>query len=188
MRKIISSTFVTLDNFMVGDNEDISWVTNNFDSEMGGDYMRDMGAILLGKTTYEIMAAAWPNWKESEQPGADLMNNTPKIVISKTLKKAPWGAYNNVTILKEIVPEEMNKLKDQSGKNIVLMGSASIFQQLSDLGLIDEYRLFVHPIVLGSGKPLFKNITHRVNLKLVRTKMYNNGAVLLNYERTNALG
>jgi dihydrofolate reductase len=91
MRKIISSTFVTMDNFMVGDNEDISWVTNNFDGEMGEDYMRDMGAILLGKTTYEIMAAAWPNSKESEQPSADLMNNTPKIVISKTLKKAPWG-------------------------------------------------------------------------------------------------
>jgi dihydrofolate reductase len=85
--------------------------------------------------------------------------------------------------MKEIVPEELNKLKDQSGKNIVLMGSASIFQQLSDLGLIDEYRLFVHPVVLGSGKPLFKNITHRVNLKLLRTKMYNNGAMLLNYER-----
>ncbi len=85
--------------------------------------------------------------------------------------------------MKEIVPGEMNKLKDQSGKNIVLMGSASIFQQLSDLGLIDEYRLFVHPIVLGSGKLLFKNITHRVNLKLVRTRMYNNGAMLLNYER-----
>jgi dihydrofolate reductase len=182
MRKIISSTFVTLDNFMVGDNEDMTWVTNNFDGEMGEDYMRDMGTILFGKTTYKIMANAWPNQRESESPGADKMNYTPKIVFSKTLEKAPWGKYDNVMVMKDIVPSEIQNLKKQLKKDMILMGSASIFQQLSNLGLIDEYRLFVHPIILGSGKPLFQNIKSKFNLKLERMKMYRNGVMLLHYE------
>jgi dihydrofolate reductase len=183
MRKIISSTFVSLDNFMVGDNEDMSWVINNFDGEMGEDYNRDMGTILLGKTTYKIMANAWPGRSESDSPGADQMNNTPKIVFSKTLEKAPWGKYDNVTLMKDIVPAEIQKLKEQPGKDMILMGSANIFQQLSDLDLIDEYRLFIHPIVLGTGKPLLQNIKGKRTLRLIRMKLYKNGAMLLHYER-----
>ncbi len=85
MRKIIASEMVTLEGLFAGPNGEIDWFSWN--DEMGEDYTRDMGAILLGKTTYEIMAAFWPNWKESEEPGADLMNNTPKIVISKRSRK-----------------------------------------------------------------------------------------------------
>jgi dihydrofolate reductase len=183
LRKIISSTFVSLDNFMVGDNEDMSWVTDNFDDEMGEDYNRDMGTILLGKTTYKIMAAVWPNQSETEMRGADQMNNTPKVVFSKTLEKAPWGKYDNVTVMKGIVPAEILEVKEQPGKDMILMGSANIFQQLSDLGLIDEYRLFVHPIVLGGGKMLLQNIKGKLKLRLIRMKMYKNGALLLHYER-----
>ncbi len=96
MRKIIASTFVTLDGFVVGPNEDMSWVMNNFNEEMGeyaGDLMNSMDTILLGRVTYEVMVKAWPTQTEATAPGADKMNTTPKIVFSRSLQKAEWGTW-----------------------------------------------------------------------------------------------
>ena len=183
MGKLITSTFVSIDNIMVAENEDMSWVIDNFDMEMGqdmGTVMTSMQAILLGRITYEIMVKHWPSVTGAEDPGADEMNLTPKIVFSTSLGKASWGKYANATIYPEINPAKIEQLKKQSDKPLVLMGSASIVQQLSRLGLIDEYILWLHPIILGRGKPLFSNIDDRQKLHLIRSKTYSNGVMKLN--------
>jgi dihydrofolate reductase len=167
MGKLVASIFVSLDNIMVGENEDMSWVIDNFDPEMGsdmGEVMGSMQAILLGRTTYDIMVKHWPGVTGVEDPGADEMNHTPKIVFSKMLQKAEWGKYANASVVKEIVPAEIERMKKQSDKKMVIMGSASLVQQLTHLDLIDEYILWLHPVILGRGKPLFKDIRARHNL------------------------
>lgn len=103
-----------------------------------------------------------------------MLNKMRKVVFSKTLDKAGW---RNSTLLREI-----EKLKQEPGKDILIYGSASIVQALANLGLIDEYQLLVHPVILGSGKPLFKDIDHKVNLKLMKTETFPSGAVTLYYQ------
>ncbi|MGA2766477.1 MAG: dihydrofolate reductase family protein [Spirochaetia bacterium] len=185
MRKLIASTFLSLDGFTVGQNEDMGWVMNNFNEEMGkyaGDLMSSMDAILLGRVTYQIMINFWPANTEATAPGADKMNNTPKVVFSRTLDKADWGKYKNARVVKDNVAQEIAKLKQQPGKNMVIYGSANLVQGLTRLGLIDEYQILVHPILLGAGKPLFAGLSQPVNLKLTKSETYKNGVVVLYYQ------
>ncbi len=185
MRKVIASTFVSVDGFVVGPNEDISWVMNNFNDDMAkyaGDLMNSMSEVLLGRVTYEIMSHAWPNQTEATSPGADKMNHTPKIVFSRTLERAEWGTYGNARVVKDHPEEEIARLKGQPGQNMVIYGSANLVRNLTELGLIDEYQLLVHPIALGSGKPLFAGLPHQVNLRMLRTESFKNGVVVLYYE------
>jgi len=185
MRKVIASVFVTLDGYMVGPNEDISWVTNNFSEEMGkyaGDLMNSMDTNLLGRVTYEIMTNYWPANTEETAPGADKMNTTPKIVFSKTLDKAEWGKCKNARVVKDHVAEEIAKLKQLPGKDMVIYGSANLVQGFTQLGLIDEYQLLIHPLALGGGKRLWADMAHPVNLKLLRTQAFKNGGAVLYYE------
>lgn len=185
MRRLIASTFLSLDGFTVGQNEDMGWVMNNFNEEMGkyaGDLMSSMDAILLGRVTYQIMINFWPANTEATAPGADKMNNTPKVVFSRTLDKADWGKYKNVRVVKDNVAQETAKLKQQPGKNMVIYGSANLVQGLTRLGLIDEYQILVHPILLGAGKPLFAGLSQPVNLKLTKSETYRNGVVVLYYQ------
>ena len=109
---------------------------------------------------------------------AHKINNIAKIVFSHALKSVEW---KNSLLLKEINPEEIIKMKQGKGKNMLVIGSASIVQQLTNLGLIDEYHLLVHPVVLGSGKPLFKDIRQKHDLKLLEAKIFRNGVVMLRY-------
>ncbi len=183
MGKLITSTFVSLDNMMVAENEDMSWVIDDFDMDMGqdmGGVMASMQAILLGRTTYRIMVKHWPAVTGAEDPGADEMNLTPKVVFSSTLGKAEWGKYNNAEVYKEINPAQIEQLKKQSDKPLVIMGSASIVEQLTRLGLIDEFILWLHPVILGQGTPLFSNIDDRPKLQLISAKTYKNGVMKLN--------
>lgn len=183
MRRIIASEFVSADGFIVGPKEDMKWVTDSFNEEMGkyaGDLMESMATILLGRVTYQIMAGAWPNWTEAQSPGADKMNNTPKVVLSRTLERAPWGKYEPATIVKESVEQRIRELKQKPGKNIVIYGSANLVQNLTQLGLIDEYHLLVHPILLGGGKPLFRDGIE-IPLELIESKTFTQGVVLLRY-------
>ena len=183
MRKVIASVFVTLDGYVVGPNEDMSWVLNNFNEDMAqyeGRLMDSIDTILLGRVTYDIMTNFWPT--HPEEPGADNMNATPKIVFSTTLDKAEWGKWNNARLVKDHVAEEIAKLKQLPGKNMVIYGSANLVQGFSRLGLIDEYHLLVHPLVLGGGKRLFTDMTQPLNLKLLRTEAFKNGVVVLYYE------
>ncbi len=184
MRKVIASEFVSLDGYMVGPNEDISWVMNSFNAEMSQyevNLMKSMDTILLGRVTYEIMANHWPC--HPNEPGAAAMNSTPKIVFSKTLARAEWGKWNNARLVKGHVVEEIAELKQLSGKDMVIYGSANLVQNFSRLGLIDEYHLLVHPLVLGGGKRLFTAAPQALNLTLTRTECFKNGVILMYYER-----
>jgi dihydrofolate reductase len=185
MRRIIASEFMSADGYIVGPSEDMSWVTENFNEEMGryaGNLMESMDTILLGRATYQIMANAWPNWTEEQSPGADKMNGTPKVVLSKTLEKAPWGRYEPATIIKDDVEGRISEMKHKPGKNIVIYGSANLVQNLTRMGLIDEYQLLVHPVFLGSGKLMFGQMTQPVGLKLLSAQTFGNGVNLLCYE------
>jgi len=186
MRKIIVFNLITVDGFFAGPKGEIDW--HNYDDEMGRysvAQMKSLGMLIFGKTTYEMMAGYWPtpDGIKSEPVVAGIMNSIPKLVFSKTLKAVEDSPiWKNVTVFDEIKPEEIIKLKAQNGGDIAIFGSGTIVQQFTNLGFIDEYRLIVNPVILGSGKPLFKNAKERLKLKLLSTRMFENGNVLLRYQ------
>jgi dihydrofolate reductase len=186
MRKIIVFNLVTVDGLFAGPNGEINW--HNYDDEMGMfslEQMKSLGALIFGKKTYELMANYWPtpDGIKSEPVVAGIMNNIPKIVFSKTLKEVKDGPiWKNVTVFHELKPEEIIKMKEQEGGDIAIFGSGTIVQQLTNFGLIDEYRLIVNPLILGKGKPLFKDIKKKLNLRLINTRIFKNGNVLLCYQ------
>jgi dihydrofolate reductase len=188
MRKIIVFNLVTVDGLFAGPNGEIDW--HNYDDEMGKysmEQLKSLGALIFGKTTYELMASYWPTPEglKGEPVVAEIMNSIPKIVFSKTLQDVKDGPlWKNVKVFREIKPEEIIKMKEQEGGDIAIFGSGTIVQQLTNLGLIDEYRLIVNPLILGNGKPLFKDIKDKLNLKLVNTRMFENGNALLFYQPT----
>jgi dihydrofolate reductase len=137
------------------------------------------GAILLGRTTYEMLASYWPYQKNDDNGPASKLNSVSKYVVSSTLKKAEW---NNSTIIKEHVVEEITKLKQQPGHEIQIEGSATLVQSLMETDLIDEYRFLVHPIIMGRGKRFFKDGMATTRLKLVSTKTHPRGVVVLSYQ------
>jgi dihydrofolate reductase len=188
MRKIIVTMWITLDGFIAGPNDEMDWVGALYDEAMGHyeyDLVSAADTLLLGRVTYQSFAGAWPKVPENPEASkgeveyAHQVNAMRKIVFSKTLSSVEW---NNSTLVKEIVPEEIEQLKQEQGRDMVIYGSASIVQALTNLGLIDEYQLLVHPAVLGSGKPLFQNIKHKVNLKLLKTETHPSGVVRLHYQ------
>ena len=182
MRKIIVSNYVTLDGFFAGPNGEIDWfVWDEETAEYSKGLLSSIDTILFGRVTYELMAGYWPTASPpAEDPVIiDAMNNLPKIVFSRTLEKVAW---KNSRLVKEITAEEISKLKQQHGKDLVIYGSGSIVSTLTQLGLIDEYRIFVNPVVLGGGKPLFQDVKDRLKLKLLKTRTFHCGVVLLHYQ------
>ena len=186
MRKVIVTMWVTLDGFIAGPNNDMSWV--RVDEAMGtyeNDLVSAADTLLLGRATYQSFAGAWPYVpdnpaaSEGEKEYARKLNSMRKIVFSRTLETAEW---NNSTLLHEISPDDIVTVKQESGKNIVIYGSASVVQALMELGLIDEYQVLVHPIVLGSGKRLFRDGSNTTTLRLVEAKPFSSGVVLLSYQ------
>ena len=189
MRKIITTTWVTLDGFIAGPNEEMDWVI--VDEEMGtyeDDVVSAADTLLLGRVTYQSFAGSWPhvpdnpNASEGEKAYARKLNAMRKIVFSKTLPTVEW---NNSSLVKEVLPEEITKLKQEPGRDMLIYGSASIVRTLTNHGLIDEYQLLVHPVVLGGGKPLFQDIRDRRKLQLVKTKTFSSGVVGLYYQPDN---
>jgi dihydrofolate reductase len=195
-RRVVASTFVTLDGYMVGPDEDISWVIEGFDPEMQADIAEDMSGsdvFLLGRVTYEIFVAYWPTAVPYEagdelDPAAGkedpriirALNDSEKLVFSRTLAGSDWS---NTRIVGEGLEDEVRELKRQPGRAVNIQGSASIVQALARADLIDEYHLYVHPVLLGDGKPLFAGGPDRQDLELTGVKSYANGVVALNYER-----
>jgi dihydrofolate reductase len=187
MGKVVVSEFVSLDGVIEdpGGAEDYAhggW-TFKFDRGAEGDKFKfdetmEAEALLLGRVTYEGFAAAWPTMTD-EVGFAEKMNSMPKYVVSTTLEEAGW---NNSTILKGDVAEEVSKLKEQIGGPLLIAGSAQLAQTLTAQGLVDEYRLMVFPIVLGSGKRLFAESSDSTTLKLVDSKTVGDGIALLTYE------
>ncbi len=186
MRKLIVTEFVTLDGVIEdpGGNEKTphgGW-SFQFRSGDGRKYKLDeifaSGALLLGRVTYQGFAAAWPGMI-GQSEFADPMNGLPKYVVSTTLNEATW---NNSTLIKDNVAGEVSRLKQQDGKDILVYGSGQLVRFLMQHGLVDEYRLMVFPIVLGGGKRLFEDGTDFSVLKLIETKTFSSGVVLLLYQ------
>jgi len=177
VRKIIVSIFVSIDGSFEGPNKELDW--HVWDDEMEnymGDFLNTVDTILLGRVAYQLLADYWPTSTENLAPR---LNNLPKIVFSKTLHQVEW---NNSRLIKENIKEEILKIKQQPGKNLVLFGGADIASSFLQLGLIDEFRIIVNPIVLSNGKPFFKDIKETVKLKLLKTKTFSCGNVLLYYQ------
>lgn len=179
MRKVVVSEFVSLDGVM----EEPRW-TFQFNSEeqekFKYDELKASDALLLGRVTYDGFAAAWPNMIEQAGEYGQWMNEYPKYVVSSTLDQVEW---NNSSLIQGDLVEEIDNLKKQPGKDILVFGSCSLVRTLMKLGLIDEYRLMVFPVVLGSGKRLFEDGIDNTVLKLVDTKTFDSGVVVLTYQK-----
>lgn len=178
MRKLFWSMMVSLDGFMEGPNHELDWhVTDDDDfARYVAQMEKSIDAIVFGRVTYEGMADYWPT---STEPEAHMMNELPKYVFSRTLDKVEW---QNSTLVKGDIAEEIAKLKRQPGKDIAVFGSSDLASTLMQQGLIDEYRIMVNPIVLGSGGPMFKDIKARIALKLIKTETFDSGVVVLYYQ------
>ena len=186
MRKIVVMMSVSVDGFMEGPNREIDW--HLVDEELHqhfNDELATMGAFLDGRVTYELMAAYWPTADRDpastapEVEFARIWRDMPKLVFSTTLERADW----NTTIVREVDPEAIAALKAQPGGDLVV-GGADLAAAFRRLDLVDEYRLYVHPVVLGRGKPLFAPEDTRTGLRLVGTRIFGNGVVLLRYQPT----
>jgi len=179
LRKVIVSNVASLDGFFETPDKKLDWVVT--DSEFF-DYAKAMlraaDTLLFGRTTYEHMANYWPTAPADEI--ADKMNNLPKIVFSRTLPRAEW---NNSRLVKHNPEEEVAKLKDQPGKDLVVLGSATVASSLLQAGLVDEYRVILQPVLIGRGNRLFKDITERISLKLMSARTFGSGVALLSYKR-----
>jgi dihydrofolate reductase len=179
MRKVIASELVALDGVMEAPE---TWHLPYFNDEMGeaiGAAMAEADAMLFGRVTYEEFAAFWPSQGGEDQEFADYMNNIPKFVISTTLEEPL--EWNNSTLIKGNVTEEITGLKQQPGKDISISGSGTLVQSLLTEGLLDELRLMVHPIVVGSGKRLFEGGSDQKALELVDSKTFGTGVLYLTY-------
>jgi dihydrofolate reductase len=182
MRQLISFNLMTLDGFFEGPDHDINWhnVDKEFD-EFSIAQLETAGMLLFGRVTYELMAGYWPSEAglKDDPVVANWMNSLPKVVFSRTLNKAVW---NNTRLVKTDIAGEIAKLKQQPGKDLFLFGSADLATTLIKLGLIDEYRILLNPIVLGKGSPLFKGVEKPFKLSLIKTRAFQNGNIMLYYQ------
>lgn len=172
MRKIVAVEFMSLDGVVESPHE---WHFPYFNDEMGeavGGQMAAADALLLGRVTYEAFAAVWPE-RGDDEPGAAEMNSMQKYVASKTLDTADW---QNSTVLRGDLAQELAKLKAQLGKNIWISGSITLVQNMLAEGLLDELHLITHPIIVGKGQKMFRD-GEQVPLEVVESKIFQNGVV-----------
>jgi dihydrofolate reductase len=183
MRKVVASLFVSLDGVMEAPEK---WHFPYFNDEMGDVIQKAMSAadaLLLGRRTYEEFAAFWPNQPADEDPIARFMNDSPKYVVSSSLKEVEWKSS---TVLGPDIAAEVTKLKRQPGKDISITGSATLVRSLLSQGLLDELRLMIHPIVVGSGRRLFENGSAQAPLELVGSETFSTGVLNLTYRPAGA--
>jgi dihydrofolate reductase len=178
VRKLKAWLYVTLDGVVEAPE---TWVMpdERMFAEQTVDYAAS-DALMLGRRTYEGFAAAWPQ-RGSDVQNADWMNTTNKYVASTRLESPEW---QNTTVLQGDVREAVSRLKQQDGETITLNGSATLLRSLLTAGLVDELRLFLHPVVLGSGDRLFEDAEGQLALKLGECRAYDNGVVSLTYQPT----
>jgi dihydrofolate reductase len=196
-RRVVVAEFVTLDGYMIGPDEDISWVIDGFDPEMQEDVAVDLSTtfdlFVFGRVTYDIFAPYWPHAVPYDEGDAlnpsegkedpriiRALNDSPKLVFSTTLGEPEWA---NTRVVAGGLEDEIRRLKKEPGKAIGIQGSASIVHALARADLVDEYHLYQHPVLLGDGKLLFPAGHGRQNFDLTRLTRYDNGVVALTYER-----
>jgi len=186
MRKLIFFMHTSLDGFVAGLNGEMNWI--NVDEAMF-DFVGTMtdkaDTALYGRVTYDMMQSYWPT--AGEQPNASKhdkehsawYNKVSKVILSKTISEK---GLDNTTVIGDHLAVNIHKIKEQEGKDIIIFGSPRASQSLLNEGLIDEFWLFVNPIILGKGMPLFKDITDTTKLKLIETKTFPCGVIALHYE------
>ena len=187
MRKLIVSMNVTLDGFLSGQACELDWHFESWTSDMADALCMRLATadtILLGRVTYAAMAGYWQSkamdlsCSREDLAFVDMMNHYNKIVVSKTLTKATWS---NSDILNGNLEEELSQLKQQSGKDIIIYGSGKLLSALVPADLIDEYQLWIHPVAIRKGKPLFGSLLHARPLKLINAETFSSGIVVLTY-------
>ena len=184
MRKVGAWLYVSLDGVMESPER---WAPPYFTDEMwtlAGSGMAESDTLLLGRRTYQEFAAYWPS-QASDVQFADYLNNTPKLIVSRTLREVGW---RNSRLIKGDVVQELTKLKQQPGKNITILGSATLVRSLLRNGLLDELGLMIFPVVLSAGRRLFENDVDQIALKLVQARTFGTGVVGVTYETTTARG
>ncbi len=176
MRKVILSMMVSLDGFTEGKNPEENW--HNWNDEMSAymmDFFQTVDTFIYGRKSYEEMIEYWP---VLDNEFGRIMNETPKLVFSRTLHEAAW----NSTFIRKDPSEVIPRLKQQDGKNMVIFAGSNLADAFIKSSLVDEYRLIVNPVVLGGRKPLFRNVDSGFHLKLKKTIHFDCGNVLLVYE------
>jgi dihydrofolate reductase len=185
MRRLVVFNSVSLDGYFVDINGDMRWA-HNANKDEGWDKFVSAnasggGLLLFGRVTYEMMAGFWPTPMAIQNYPivAEGMNKLPKVVFSRTLDKASW---NNTTLIKDNMVSAIRTMKSEPGLDMVILGSGSLVAPLTQEHLIDEYQVVVIPVVLGKGRTMFDGIKERLSLKLIKSRTFDNGNVLLCYE------
>jgi len=186
MRKLGVFNHISLDGYFVDKNNQMSWAKAHQDEEWNSfvaENAKGGGELVFGRVTYEMMAGFWPTPTAHQMMPvvAERMNNLPKIVFSRTLNNATWS---NTRLIKGSLVDEVRKLKEESGDDMVIMGSGTIIAQLAPAHLIDSYQCVVNPIVLGEGRTMFQDIHDQLNFSLKDSRAFGNGNVVLTYEAT----
>ena len=177
MRKLKLAMYVSLDGVV----EEPAWTGPFWNDELAklqDDYLRSSDALVLGRVTYQGFAAAWPGMEEATGDFGKKMNSMPKFVASRTVEQPEW----NATIMHGDLASEVGKLKAEDGGDLLIYGSGDLVDELTDLGLIDEYRLMIHPVIVGTGKRIF-NGKQQTPLNLVDAKTTSTGVVITTYVR-----
>jgi dihydrofolate reductase len=188
VRKLYSFLMMTLDGFYEGPNQEFDfWNDDGELNRFAVGQLHDTDILLFGRVTYEGMAGYWPTQgaREDDPVVAELMNTLPKIVVSTTLTSADWG---NTRVVGANVAEELSKLKQQPGKDLAILGSPNLTMSLIGMGLVDELRVMVNPVALGDGKSLLRSTDHQLTLKLLQTRTFSSGNVLLTYQPPSSPG
>jgi dihydrofolate reductase len=176
---------VSLDGFAADEKSGLDWIS--YDNELqqyAEKIVATVGSPVYGRVTYELMAGYWPSEldnpdaSEHSKAHAQWVDKVTKIVFSRTMKKADW---NNTIVINDNIAEEINKLKQQPGKDLVIFGSPGLAHSFMELDLIDEFQLTLNPVLLGNGIPVYRNIKNKTNLKLVKATPLKSGVVGLHY-------
>ena len=187
MRNVISFMHLSLDGFSAGPNGEMDWIAYDEDiAKAVSQYFHTVDTALYGRTTYQMMESYWPT--AGDKPNAskhDIQHsfwyrNVAKVIISNSMK---GSNIPKVQIISNDIPGQIQHLKQQPGKNILILGSPSASHSIMQYNLIDEYWIFVNPILIGGGISLFKNINNKINLRLVTTNIFSSGVIGLHYEK-----
>ena len=174
---------MTVDGYIAGLNGEMDWMTFNWDNELNkyvNEITEPVDCIVLGRKLAQGFIPHWASKPEGEDAwGIDKMNNTTKVVFTKTLGKSEW---DNAVLAKGDLVDEIDKLKKQDGKDIIAYGGATFVSALIKKGLIDEFHLFINPTAIGNGMTIFKDLDSKQNLTLVKSTSFDCGIVVLNYE------
>ena len=197
MRRILVFNRVTADGYFAGPDGSLEWVVRDPEvDKAGAQRMPDTDTILFGRRTYELFESFWPHAVDDSPTASDphaagrrsvemramgtWINEATKVVFSRTLKDVTW---RNARLVRELDPREIEAMKQQPGKDMIVFGSGSIASQLTQHGLVDEYSFVVCPTLLGSGRPLLSGLSKSSRLELLEVKEYPSGNVLLRYAR-----